>query len=210
MRTEQFINGLQAIEWTIEERGLAGLSDLEGIPWTMPMDQFFEAWVETVMGTVAKRTGGQMKVGRMRETTHPLNWDPSYLGSQKSFVPDIWIEWQDTTLIIDAKYKRHWEELQHQSWSAVEEEIRAQHRNDLLQVVAYANLARTSRVIACLTYPCSHESWISLRERKRLIHKAELSVGPRALYLWLTAVPMATAVEQIAGPLTEELQCLLN
>ena len=48
MRAEQFINGLQAIEWTVEERGFAGLSDLEGIPWTMPMDQFFEAWGETV------------------------------------------------------------------------------------------------------------------------------------------------------------------
>ena len=38
LRTEQFIDGLQAIEWTIEERGLAGQSDLEGIPWAMPMD----------------------------------------------------------------------------------------------------------------------------------------------------------------------------
>ena len=44
MRSEPFLNGLQAIEWTIDERGLAGLSDLEGIPWTMPMEKFFEAW----------------------------------------------------------------------------------------------------------------------------------------------------------------------
>ena len=33
--------GLQAIEWTADERGLAGVSDLEGIPWTMPMNEFF-------------------------------------------------------------------------------------------------------------------------------------------------------------------------
>jgi len=82
-RTEPFINGLQAIEWTIEERGLAGLSDREGIPWKMPIDQFFEAWVETVFRKVAQRTGGQIKVGRKRETTHPINWEPPYLGSQK-------------------------------------------------------------------------------------------------------------------------------
>jgi hypothetical protein len=69
LRTEQFVNGVQAIEWTIEERGLAGASDLEGIPWTMPMDKFFEAWVETVFRIVAQRTGAQMKVGRKRETT---------------------------------------------------------------------------------------------------------------------------------------------
>ena len=91
-RTEQFINGLQAIEWTIDERVLAGLSDREGIPWKMPMDQFFEAWVETIFRVVAQRTGGQMKVGRKRETTHPITWTPPYLGSQKSLVPDVLLE----------------------------------------------------------------------------------------------------------------------
>ena len=53
-----------------------------------------------------------MSVGRKRETIHPLNWEPPYIGSQKSLVPDIWLEWDSTTLIVDAKYKRHWEELQ--------------------------------------------------------------------------------------------------
>jgi hypothetical protein len=208
-RTEPFINGLQAIEWTIEERGLAGLSDREGIPWKMPMDQFFEAWVETVFRKVAQRTGGQIKVGRKRETTHPINWEPPYLGSQKSLVPDVWLEFDSATLIVDAKYKRHWEELQN-PWSRVEEELREQHRNDLLQVLAYANLARTSKVIACLVYPCSPQNWASLRERGRLIHRAELTVGSRSLNLWLTALPMATAVERIAVPLADDLRDALR
>jgi hypothetical protein len=205
LRTAPFINGLQAIEWTIDERGLAGLSDREGIPWKMPMDQFFEAWVETVFHAVAQRTGGQLKVGRKRETTHPINWEPPYLGSQKSLVPDLWLEWDSTTLIVDAKYKRHWEELQN-PWARVDDELREQHRSDLLQVVAYANLARTSRVIACLAYPCSPQNWSSLRERGRLIHRAELTVGTRSLHLWLTALPMATAVERIAEPLSAALR----
>ena len=208
-RTERFVNGLQAIEWTIEERGLAGLSDREGIPWKLPMDQFFEAWIETVFRVVAQRTGGHVKVGRKRETTHPINWEPPYLGSQKSLVPDVWLEFDSTTLIVDAKYKRHWEELQ-DPWSSVEEELREQHRSDLLQVLAYANLARTSKVIACLVYPCSPKNWDSLRARGRLIHRAELTVGSRSLLLWLTALPMATAVEQIAGPLSHELRAELR
>jgi len=45
--SDALMEGLQAIDWSVEERGLAGLSDMEGLPWTMPMDQFFEAWVET-------------------------------------------------------------------------------------------------------------------------------------------------------------------
>ena len=115
-----------------------------------------------------------------------INWEPPYLGSQKSLVPDVWLEFDSTTLIVDAKYKRHWEELQN-PWSSVEEELREQHRNDLLQVLAYANLARTSKVIACLVYPCSPQNWDSLRARGRLIHRAELTVGSRSLLLWLTA-----------------------
>jgi 5-methylcytosine-specific restriction endonuclease McrBC regulatory subunit McrC len=208
-RTERFVNGLHAIEWTIEERGLAGVSDREGIPWKLPMGQFFEAWIETVFRVVAQRTGGQMKVGRKRETTHPITWEPAYLGSQKSLVPDVWLEFESTTLIVDAKYKRHWEELQ-DPWSKVEEELRAQHRNDLFQVLAYANLARTSNVIACLVYPCSPQNWDSLRARRRLIHRADLTVGSRSLHLWLTALPMATAVEHIAGPLSHELRTALR
>jgi 5-methylcytosine-specific restriction endonuclease McrBC regulatory subunit McrC len=158
---------------------------------------------------VAQRTGGHMKVGRKRETTHPISWEPPYLGSQKSLVPDVWLEFDSATLIVDAKYKRHWEELQ-DPWSSVEEELREQHRNDLLQVLAYANLARTPKVIACLVYPCSPQNWDSLRARGRLIHRAELTIGSRSLHLWLTALPMATAVEQIAGPLSHELRAELR
>jgi hypothetical protein len=210
MRSEPFLNGLQAIEWTIDERGLAGISDLEGIPWTMPMDAFFEAWIETIFRVVAQRTGGHMRVGRKRETIHAVKWDPPYLGSQKSLVPDIWLEWETATLIVDAKYKRHWEELQQRSWTNLEEELRSQHRNDLLQVLAYANLARTQSVIACLAYPCSPESWNSLRDRGRLIHRAELTTGARAIHLWLTAVPMATGAEQISSTLTNEIRKIVS
>jgi 5-methylcytosine-specific restriction endonuclease McrBC regulatory subunit McrC len=151
-----------------------------------------------------------MKVGRKRETTYLINWEPPYLGSQKSLAPDIWLEWDAATLIVHAKYKRHWEELQQHSWWRVEAELREQHRSDLLQVLAYANLARTSRVIVCLAYPCSPASWTSLRERGRLVHRAELTAGSRAVQIWLTAVPMATTVEQIAFPLADDVRKMIS
>jgi hypothetical protein len=210
MRSEQFTDGLQAIEWTVEERGLAGLSDLEGIPWTMRMDQFFESWIETVFALVARRTGAQVRVGRKRETVHALNWEPPYLGSQKALVPDLWLEWEDTTLIVDAKYKRHWEEIQETSWGNVEELLREEHRADLLQVLAYAGLGQTRNVIACLIYPCTPERWSSLVNRGRLFHHANIAVGSRSLNLWLTAVPMDAAVERVANPITEQVRVALG
>lgn len=206
LRTQQFANGVQAIEWTIEERGLAGSSDLEGVPWTLPMDRFFEAWIETVFRIVSQRTGGRMRVGRKHETTHPINWQPPYTGSQKSLVPDLWLEWAATTVIVDAKYKRHWEELQQHHWRDLEERLREQHRNDVLQVLAYANLARTPKVIACLAYPCSPQTWNSLCQRKRGIHRAELTAGSRSIELWLTAVPMAPPAEPIALHIADEIR----
>jgi 5-methylcytosine-specific restriction endonuclease McrBC regulatory subunit McrC len=174
------------------------------------MDQFFEAWVEIALRRVAQKTGAQVKVGRKRETTHPITWAPPYWGSQKSLMPDLWLEWSSITMIVDAKYKRHWEELQEQSWSRMQEELREQHRNDLLQVLAYANLARTQTVIACLAYPCSAETWKSLRDRGRLFHRAEVTAGPRSLHLWLTAFPMNMGVEHVAAPMTEQLRSVLE
>lgn len=201
-----WLEGLQAIEWTLEERGLAGLSDLEGIPWTMSMDQFFEAWVETILRNVARHVGGRLRVGRKRETTVPLTWEPPYLGSQKSLAPDLWLEWEDRTFIVDAKYKRHWEELQHGTWSSAAETLREQHRHDLLQVLAYANLARTRNITVCLTYPCSDTTWESLETRGRLFHKADLQVHEKVLGVWLTAIPMNAAVDRVTTPFVQQLR----
>ena len=175
-RSEVFIEGLQAIDWTLEERGLAGLSDLEGIPWTMPMEKFFEAWVEAVLRTVALKTGGNLKVARRRQTTSPLSWEPPYLGSQRSLVPDLILELEEMTLIVDAKYKRHWEELKESGWYGQDAIVREEHRQDLLQVLAYANLATTARVICCLVYPCSLTTWESLKQRGLTFYQAELPI----------------------------------
>jgi hypothetical protein len=206
LRTDTYVDGLQAIDWTVEDRGLAGLSDLEGVPWTMPMEQFFEAWVETVFRTVALRRGGILKTGRRRETVAPISWDPPFLASQKSLVPDLMLETEDTTFIIDAKYKRHFEELQQRSWHEQEVDLREQHRADLLQVLAYANLAAKERVICCLVYPCTMETWESLRDRGRLFHRAELPYRGRQIQVRLTALPMHAQVERIATPLIEEFR----
>lgn len=170
------------------------------------MDQFFEAWVETVIRVVAQRTGGRMTTGRKRETVVPLRWEPPHHISQASLVPDIWVEWEATTLIVDAKYKRHWEELQQQSWGKADESIKEAHRADLHQVLAYASLARTPKVVACLAYPCQMKSWLSLKERGRLIQKADLAAGNKSLQIWLTALPMSAATQEVAGPLEQQLR----
>lgn len=210
LKTDFYVDGLQALLWTIEKRGLAGASKLEGIPWVMEMESFFEAWIETLFHSIARTTGGIMKAGRLRQTTRPIAWDPPYLGSQKSLIPDLWLQWGSTTLVVDAKYKRHFEELQTRSWGSIEAEWKEQHRNDLLQVLAYANLAESRTIISCLVYPCTPATWTYLKESGRLFHKAEITVGTRALHLWMTAAPMKAAVDEVVAPIIRELTPVLR
>src|SRR6266436_4338001 len=101
----------------------------------------------------------------------PLAWNPPYLGSQRSLVPDMILELEQTSFIIDAKYKRHWEELQEGAWHNQSVALHERHRADLLQALAYANLARTADVVCCLVYPCSQTTWESLAKRDRLFHQ---------------------------------------
>jgi hypothetical protein len=198
LTTSAFQEGLQAVEWTAEDRGLAGLSDLEGIPWKLSMDAFFEAWVESVFVRLGQQVGGRLRVGRTRETTHALRWSPGWRDAQRSLVPDLMLDLDGLSMIIDAKYKRHWEEMGEAS--------REEHRRDLLQVLAYANLARAARVVACLIYPCRRETWESLWMRRALVQRSSLTVGARSIQVWLTAMPMNAAVEDVIAPLAESIR----
>lgn len=207
LRSKVFRRGVEAIEWTAEERGLAGLSDLQGLPWAMSMEQFFEAWVETLMSHVAHQIGGKLRSGRERQTVVPLNWDPPYLGSQKSLIPDLVIERENTTVIVDAKYKEHWEDMQERRWTDLEEELRERHRADLLQVLAYSTLARKPKVLVCLAYPCNEERWLSLRARNHLLHRASLPLTERRVELLLVAFPLSTrVVTEAVSLMVEEIR----
>ncbi len=197
LTTTVFREGIQAVEWTIDERGLAGLGDLQGLPWILSMSLFFEAWVETIVGQLASRTGGIINTGRRRETVTPLSWSPPYLGSQRYLLPDIILEREDETIIFDAKYKNHWEELSREGWFGIDKELQESHRTDLLQVLAYSTLSASKRVVCCLAYPCRAHTWYSLLRRNRPFHKASIRAGTRRVDLVLTAVPMGLNPDEI-------------
>jgi hypothetical protein len=207
LQTEPFREGIQAVEWTVDQRGLAGLSELQGLPWRMSMEEFFEAWVETVASTVAPRIGAVMRVGRKRETVYPISWERPYLGSQKALVPDVVLHRGDETIIIDAKYKEHWEDLQAERWVDLGEEIRARHREDLMQVLAYSSLFGTRKVTACLAYPCRRAVWEALRNSRAVHRRATIHSGEREVKLVLTTVPMVAELEEATEALQEAMAC---
>ncbi len=178
---EVFERGLEAIEWTVEERGLAGLGDLSGLPWRLPMSSFFEAWVETIAERYCTLRGGSLRTGRDHETVVPLSWEPPYLGSQASLRPDFIIDRGPQSIVLDAKYKSHWEELNLEAWQGAPQALREQHRADLLQVLAYANLADAPHITACLISPCRTSTWESLGDRDRRAHKLNSVLATKLL-----------------------------
>ena len=201
-----FREGLQAIDWTVDERGLAGLSDLSGLAWRMDMEVFFEAWVEAIAESAARRTGARLRVGRRQETKVPLDWNPPSAGSQRSLIPDLVLERDDVVVVIDAKYKRHAEEIERLGWSGASESLREQHRNDVLQALAYSTLFAAPRTIACLVYPARMESWRGLVQRRRVATRAIVRTGARHVELALLAVPMSGQCDEVAGPIEELLR----
>lgn len=186
-----FREGLQAIDWTVDDRGLAGLSDLSGLAWRMDMEVFFEAWVETVADHAAMRAGGRLTVGRRDQTRVPLDWKPPSLGSQRSLVPDIVIVRDDVVVVVDAKYKRHADEIERFGWRDVDVNVREHHREDILQALAYSTLFDAPRIVACLAYPASTATWASLNERGRTMSRARVRSGSRNVEMALLAIPLS-------------------
>lgn len=206
LRSEILMEGLEAIEWTAEERGLAGVCDLEGIPWVMDMDQFFEAWVECVLEKVSRNVGGALQRGRLRQTQVPLRWEYPRVGTQLSLIPDFVLEAHDVTLIADAKYKRHFEEISSHTYRDVADEIRETHREDILQVLAYSSLYGGRSRLALLVYPCRKETWDSLKRRNLAILRADVASAGAASQLWLCSIPMEARVEEAAEPVIDAIR----
>jgi len=152
-----------------------------------------------------------LHVGRKRETIAPLVWDPPYVGSQRYLMPDLILERlssqenEKETVIFDAKYKGHWEDLNYERWGKLDEELRERHRADLLQVLAYSTLSEAKKITSCLVYPCKKRTWESLKKRGLLYHRASLNAGRRSVNLVLTAIPMDAELEKIVQMLARAM-----
>lgn len=189
---EAFRRGIEAMSWVVEERGLGGGRELDGLAWTLSLDQLWEGFVESVIRREAAVTGGDVKVGRLGETTFPLHWSDAIHRSLGHLVPDIVVRRGRHVQIVDAKYKAHLAELDELGWKRFSEETREAHRADLHQVLAYAALFDADEVVATLVYPLRLETYRVLQEQGRDVSTAELAHGGRILRLELRGLPFGT------------------
>jgi McrBC 5-methylcytosine restriction system component len=193
---ETLRSGLDAIGWVRDERGLGGGRQMDGLAWSMALDRLWEYHVEAHVRNEVRRSGGILRAGRMGETLTPLHWsDPSHR-SIGHLVPDIVVTRGETVWIIDAKYKSHFAEIDENGWRRMADEIRASHRADLHQVLAYSALFETKEIKATLAYPLRHTTWRALKARGLDRSTADVYQGMRHLVVELWALPFSADGEQ--------------
>jgi hypothetical protein len=190
--------GLEAIAWIVDERGLGGGRELDGLAWQLPLDQLWETYVETVVRREVAMTGGEVKVGRRGETVFPLHWSDPTHRTLGHLVPDMVVRRGRSVHIIDAKYKAHLAELDVAGWHHFADEQREAHRADLHQVLAYASLYDAEEITATLVYPLRLDTWQALSRRGRDFSRAALLHGGRRVMLELRGLPFGTPSTRLA------------
>lgn len=185
--------GLEALGWIVDERGLGGGREMDGLAWAAPLDLLWERYVEAKMRREASLEGGTVRVGRSRETLIPLDWSDPTHRSMGHLLPDIVITYRDRIDVLDAKYKAHLAELDEQGWRAFTDDAREAHRADVHQILAYASLLDAPEVRAILVYPLRESTWRILHGRGRDTSVADLYSGRRRVRLELRGLPFGSA-----------------
>jgi 5-methylcytosine-specific restriction endonuclease McrBC regulatory subunit McrC len=181
--------GLQAMGWVAEERGLGGGRELDGLAWQLPLDRLWEHYVEGLVRREAAQTGGQVRAGRLGQTLIPLHWSDPVHRSLGHLMPDVVVQRARSVHVVDAKYKAHLAELDEVGWRKFIDEHRDSHRADLHQVLAYASLFDADDIRATLVYPLRAETWEHLHDRDRDVSIADIYAGGRHVRLELRGVP---------------------
>jgi hypothetical protein len=189
-------NGLQALGWIVDERGLAGETEIDGLAWRLTMYELFERWVGHLVAHWAKAIGGEIRAGYRGQTNVPIDWSRRSIDALSSLIPDFVVRCGSHIFIFDAKYKGHFEEFDEQRWLEMRDDLHEQHRHDVHQVLAYAALFEADAISAALVYPMRLHQWIRLTESNQTIISASLTHAGRQLDLKLIGVPieLSTAI----------------
>lgn len=202
--------GFEAIRWILDERGLAGSVDIDGLAWRLKMHELFEMWVENLVVQWSKRFGGRVVSSRKFDSLAPIRWERSWANSLTSLIPDVVVETSDEVIIFDAKYKGFLEEIDEVRWRSSMEELKAQHRHDLHQVLAYSTLYDAKRVTAVLAYPMRLETWERLNVTGNALLQGKISGQMRSIDLAIAGLPIEISCQETVNEISTMFDRLLS
>ncbi|MBR5651782.1 MAG: hypothetical protein IKW93_06170 [Bacteroidales bacterium] len=118
----------------------------EKLAWRMDYAEFFERYVQYLLGDVAKKKGAR-EIDNPRYGVRVSNrpsWGLSYLE------PDLILQKAQEQIVVDAKYKSHIF-----NWNDNSDELKDTFRHDFHQILAYCSLNSMTTKQAMLVYPFS-------------------------------------------------------
>lgn len=204
------VRGLEALGWIADERGLGGAAVTDGLSWAMPMHALFERWVEQLVRTWAHGFGGTVRTGRTHETLVPVHWNRAGGRSLSSLIPDLVVQVGRRAWILDAKYKGHLEEVDDQHWAALADEMQAEHRHDLHQVLAYASTVDADHITTVLVYPLRRGTWERQSQQGLSVLRADIPGSGRHVDIALVGLPVELGAESDLEVITRTLGQLLR
>jgi hypothetical protein len=187
--------GLEAMGWVVEERGLGGGREMDGLAWRLSLPELWESYVEAVLRTESARVGANVRTARRRETTLPIIWSTAGVRSMSHLAPDFIVRNGGKLQIVDAKYKAHFAELDESGWYRMRDDARESHRADFLQALAYASVFDAKETIVTLVYPLRRQTFDTLKARGRDVAHAEISYGGRPVRAELRGLPFGGMIQ---------------
>lgn len=140
---------IKSIKYLEENKFSLMSSNNIGSPWSMKMDELFESWCAFHCIKFSKMLGARINTD-IKNNAKIKFYNLSEWSGFKELRPDIVIEKDDTTLIIDTKYKKH---LLYLNMGNPSKEIIEEHRRDFHQILAYLGASSSRNRIAVLLYP---------------------------------------------------------
>lgn len=186
--------GLEAMGWVVDERGLGGGREMDGLAWRMDLPELWESYVEAVVRSEAAQVGATVRAARRRETTLPIVWSTGAVRSMSHLAPDFIVRNGSRLQIVDAKYKAHFAELDEAGWYRMRDDARESHRADFLQALAYASVFDAKETTVTLVYPLRRETYDTLKSRGRDVAHAQISYGGRPVRAELRGLPFGNSV----------------
>lgn len=144
----------KCIEFLNQSRFSLEVGSYYGLPWAMEMNQLFEHWVEHCAYIFAKSVGAKF-FSDIRNNSKIRFYNLKNWKSLSVLKPDIIIEKESKTLVIDVKYKKH---LMYLQYGVATKEILDEHRGDIHQILSYLSSSTSEKRIGCLMYPSIYES----------------------------------------------------
>jgi len=179
-QTPWIASAWEAMSWVAEERGLGGATVLDGLAWDLAVDRVWEAWVRTLGAALAPRLG--LRLVPPEASRFPLHWR-GRARSLTSLAPDVVMRGSDHVIVLEAKYKAHFALLARTRLEDQTEAVRAAHRADVHQALAYASLHDTDVTDVVIVYPRLGG------EGPSETAVATMVAGRRTTRLWLMEVP---------------------